>query len=110
MKNAVHDFRAETVLKADLKGVRSRKALLEALAVGLKLPRHFGHNWDALADCLMDENWAKGPAEAGITVLLLDSKGGEKRFGDDWATLLDILDEACIWWGEKDRAFRVVLA
>lgn len=107
MKNAVHDFRAETVLRVDLKGVRSKKALLEALAAGLKLPRYFGHNWDALADCLMDATWAKS---ASISILLLDSKSGDKRFGDDWNTLLEILDEACIWWGEKDRAFRVVLA
>src|SRR6202165_5291701 len=32
----------------------SKSALLAALAKGLKLPEHFGNNWDALADCLED--------------------------------------------------------
>jgi len=39
MKNAVHDLRSDVTLRVELKGVRSKKALLEALAVGLKLPQ-----------------------------------------------------------------------
>jgi RNAse (barnase) inhibitor barstar len=107
MKNTVYDLRADTVLRVDLKGVRSKKALLEALATGLKLPRHFGHNWDALADCLMDNGWAK---TSSITVLIGDAGNADKRFGSEWSTLLEILDETCIWWGEHDKVFRVVLA
>ena len=107
MKNAVHDLRNDTVLTLDLKGVRSKKGLLETLAAGLKLPKHFGNNWDALADCLMDETWAK---RAGYTIVVLDAAGASKRFGDDWNTLTDILGEACIWWSEHDKPFHVVLA
>ena len=107
MKNSVHDLRADTVLTLDLKGIRSKKGLLEALATSLKLPKHFGHNWDALADCLMDGAWAK---RAGYTIVVLDAAAGAKRFGDDWNTLTDIFGEACIWWSEKDKPFHVVLA
>ncbi len=107
MKNSIHDLRSDTVLTDDLKGVRSKKALLETLAAGLKLPRHFGHNWDALADCLMDDGWAK---RASYTIVLLDASVGAKRFGSDWDTLTDILREACIWWSEHEKPFHVVLA
>lgn len=107
MKNAVHDLRSDMIFRVELKGVRSKKALLETLATGLKLPEHFGHNWDALADCLMDGAWAKHDS---ITLLLLDSGNAETRFGENWQTLLEILDESCVWWGEHDKAFRVVLA
>lgn len=106
MKNSVHDLRAERVFQVDLKHVRSKKALLAALATGLKLPAHFGHNWDALADCLMDDAWAK---TASTTVLLYGTANAEKRFGEDWPALLEILDEACIWWGEQNKVLRVVL-
>lgn len=106
MKNSVHDLRAERVFQVDLKGTRSKKALLETLASGLKLPKHFGHNWDALADCLMDDSWAR---TAKTTVLLYGTANAEKRFGEDWSTLLEILDEACIWWGEQDKVLRVGL-
>ncbi|MEO7254389.1 MAG: barstar family protein [Casimicrobium sp.] len=107
MKNSVHDLRADTVLTVDLKGVRSKKGLLEAIATNLKLPKHFGHNWDALADCLMDDTWAK---RASYTIVVLDAAAAAKRFGDDWNTLTDIFSEACVWWGENEKPFHVVLA
>ena len=107
MKNAVHDLRSDVILRVELKGLRSKKALLEALALGLKLPKHFGHNWDGLADCLMDSAWAK---HQSTTLLLLDAGNADARFGETWQTLLEIFDEACVWWGEHDKAFRVVLA
>ena len=106
MKNAVLDLRSDTVLRVELKGVRSKKALLEALASGLKLPKHFGHNWDALADCLTDDDWAK---QASITVMLSDVGNGENRFGADWETLIECFDDACLWWDQHDKAFQVIL-
>ncbi len=107
MNSSIHDGRADRVLRVELKGVRSKKALLEALATGLALPRHFGHNWDALADCLMDEQWAKS---GSICVLLMGSAGAERRFGAEWTTLADILGEAADWWRERGRDFHTVLA
>jgi RNAse (barnase) inhibitor barstar len=107
MKNAVHDLRSDLVLRVDLKGVRSKKALLVALATGLKLPKHFGHNWDALADCLMDSDWARHDS---TTILLSGAGNAEKRFSEDWDTLLEVFDETCVWWGEHNKSFRVVLA
>lgn len=106
MKNSVHDLRSDTVLTLDLTGVRSKKGLFEALATHLKLPKYFGHNWDALADCLMDDSWAK---RGGYTIIVLDATVAGRRFGDDWNTLTDIFDEACIWWSEHDKPFHVVL-
>jgi len=32
--------------------VKGKKDLLSALAAGFKFPAYFGHNWDALLDCL----------------------------------------------------------
>ena len=37
-----------------LNGVVDKKGLMRTLAQQLGLPDHFGHNWDALADCLAD--------------------------------------------------------
>jgi RNAse (barnase) inhibitor barstar len=106
MKNQIYNLSSELSLTLNLSGVRSKKALMEAIATGLKLPKHFGHNWDALADCLMDSDWAKA---SGYTIIVTDSAAAKKRFGEDWDTLIDLLDEACEWWGERDKAFNVVL-
>ena len=41
----------------DLHGVGGKNELMAALDKALKLPEHFGNNWDALADCLEDDDW-----------------------------------------------------
>ncbi|MBJ7575399.1 barstar family protein [Luteimonas sp. MC1828] len=80
------------VVAINLENAEDKPALLEAMADGLLFPEWFGGNWDALADCLGDLSWL--PARHGM-LLLLDHSG-DLRDGapDDFATLLDILDEA----------------
>ena len=51
----------------DLHGIGGKNELMAALAKGLKLPEHFGNNWDALADCLEDSEWL---GTHGIVVVL----------------------------------------
>ena len=45
------------VCRTDLGGCADKHELLQRLAVSLTLPASFGHNWDALADCLRDMGW-----------------------------------------------------
>ena len=54
----------------------------------------------------MDADWAKS---GSTTVLVLDAGNAATRFGENWQTLLEIFDESCVWWGEHDKTFRVVL-
>src|SRR5699024_12859228 len=42
------------VLWVDLAGCRDKTELLARMADALAFPAHFGHDWDALADCLHD--------------------------------------------------------
>ena len=51
----------------DLHGIDNKTALLETLGKSLKLPEHFGNNWDALADCLEDSDWL---GAHGIAIVL----------------------------------------
>lgn len=38
----------------DGRACRTRAAFFEEVARGLEFPSYFGHNWDALTDCLRD--------------------------------------------------------
>jgi hypothetical protein len=38
--------------------------LLDFLARAFPLPVYFGHNWDALEECLLDLDWLAGPPVA----------------------------------------------
>ena len=61
-------FRAPDALAVRISGrLRRKRDLLRALAIGLKLPAYFGHNWDALEECLRDLSWLG--ANTPITLL-----------------------------------------
>ncbi len=87
---------------ADLSGVASKAELLAALAKGLHLPEHFGNNWDALADCIEDEDWF---GRAGCVISLTHSAAYRKAHTADWATIEDIFAEAADYWRERHKSF-----
>jgi len=92
---------------ADLKGVSSKAELLLALAKGLKLPEHFGTNWDALADSVEDSEWL---GKNGCVIALMHTAAYRKAHGVDWMTFEDILAEAADYWRERHKPFWVFVA
>ena len=82
----------------------SKSALLAALAKGLKLPEHFGDNWDALADCLEDGDWL---GSHGMVIVIRHAASYRKAHPADWETLSDILNEAAEYWRERHKPFWV---
>ena len=91
----------------DLHGVGGKSELMEALGKGLKLPAHFGHNWDALADCLEDSDWI---GDRGIVVVLRHAASYHKAYPVDWETLEDTLSEATEYWQERHKPLWVFVA
>jgi RNAse (barnase) inhibitor barstar len=87
---------------ADLKTVDSKAALLTEVAKGLKLPEHFGSNWDALADSLEDGDWV---GKNGCVIVLTNAGPYRKAHGVDWTTFEDILAEASDYWRERHKPF-----
>lgn len=74
----------------DLHDCADKAAVLERLAAALHFPGHFGHNWDALADCLGDLGWLHDDA---IVVLVSGLGTLHAHSPADHATLLDIFAE-----------------
>lgn len=93
--------------RIDLLGCANKATLLLRFAVALDFPIGSGRNWDALSDCLRDLSWLPAPGYA----LLLDSASGLHRAeGDDFDTLLSILDEARAFWADNNVPFWVFVA
>jgi len=42
-------------------GLKNKAELLSFLSDAFSFPAYFGHNWDALADCLSDLIWENSP-------------------------------------------------
>lgn len=78
-------------LELDFSDCHSKDAILDRFADSLAFPEWFGHNWDALADALMDlATWQ--PA-AGHALLLHGTAHLEADPGSGFAVALEILDE-----------------
>ena len=79
------------VATANLETADDKAALLAEIAEALEFPGDFGGNWDALADSLGDLSWLPAP---GYVLLLDHSADLRESAPEDFATLLEILDEA----------------
>lgn len=116
----VPDHRIEAVLagahdagfavwRVPLAKVKSKRGLMNTLARVMEFPDWFGHNWDALEDCLTDLDWVphpNGKPEVPGFALLLDAcdafKGSHR---EDFETLLEICASASEYWREERRPF-----
>ncbi|MCC4115215.1 barstar family protein [Aromatoleum toluclasticum] len=79
------------VARVDLTGCGNKDEFLRRIATALRFPAWFGHNWDALADCLTDMSW--WPA-AGHVLILEHADGFRTVAERDFLTALEILEEA----------------
>lgn len=81
-----------------IKGAKCRTTagLLSEFARALDFPDYFGHNWDALEECLADLEWL--PAQ-GYILLITDAAQVLPTDEDEYETLLEVLSDAGEAWG-----------
>ena len=75
----------------------AKEQLLKNIAQALEFPDWFGHNWDALEDCLTDLSWREAPAH----VLLIENP----KPGDDLGVLTDVLRSSAEFWAGRGKPF-----
>ena len=82
--------------------VGNKREFLAACARGLRFPRTFGGNWDALADCLKDLG-------ADFVVSLRNCEPFAEGAADDYAMALEVFQDAATFWRERGSAFVVLV-
>lgn len=90
------------VVRVDLFGTRDKDEMLAAVGKALRFPEWFGHNWDALADCLTDMGWL--PA-MGYVIILDRCDGIHARAEGDFVTLMQVFQDAAQTWREENVPF-----
>lgn len=90
------------LIHIDLTGVTDKAGFLTAVATALHFPAHFGHNWDALSDCLTDLSWL--PPAPGYAIAFDHADGFAAAAPDDFATALAIFQDAADVWREEGVA------
>lgn len=76
--------------------------LLATIAKSMKFPDWFGHNLDALADCVADMGWK--PAE-GYLVVLEHCDGIHGKSEADFSSVLNVFEQAADEWREQGVPF-----
>ena len=89
----------------NLAKAKDRATLFAELDAALKLPEHFGHNWDAFYDCLVDLEHDKGE---GLLVVLRDASGFARAEPDEFAAAVDALQDAADFWEDEQKTLLVV--
>ncbi|WP_349239292.1 barstar family protein [Streptomyces sp. CC224B] len=97
-----------TTVALDLGGVRDKGAFMDRCATAFTLPRWFGRNWDALADCLTDPSWA--PTAPGRLVVVTGWQEYAREAPGEWETAQDVFAAAVDHWRAADAPLEVVLA
>ena len=77
----------------------AKEQLLKNIARALSFPGWFGHNWDALEDCLSDLSWRE--RDAAGTILLFE----QPRRDDDFGVLVDVLASSAQSWATRGKPF-----
>jgi RNAse (barnase) inhibitor barstar len=91
----------------DGKNVARKEQLLNQVATALRFPKDFGHNWDALEECLTDMEWA----DADGYVIFYDHVDGLMgAHPDQFETFLEICRDAVASWKEDDKPMVVLLS
>src|SRR5437764_5574116 len=85
-------------LDVDLSRAEDRATLFAALSKGLRLPEHFGKNFDALADSLEDREWL---GKSGCAIRLGHATHYRKTHPHEWSTLEEPFTEAANFWRER---------
>jgi hypothetical protein len=101
LRSAV-DAAGFALFDADLKGIKGKQNLLNALAVAAKFPPEFGANWDALADALCDLSWCEAN---GYVLLLRNASDTLGLSANDREIALDILADTVVYWRQHKKAF-----
>jgi RNAse (barnase) inhibitor barstar len=115
MANAVEMKQVQAVAKRagfacfhiDGKNIQRKEQLLNHVATALHFPGSFGHNWDALEECLTDLEWV----DADGYILYYDHIDGLlETHPDQFETLVEILRDAVKSWKEDGSAMIVLLS
>jgi RNAse (barnase) inhibitor barstar len=96
-----------TVARVDLTGCDSKEDLLGRVAAALAFPDWFGHNWDALFDCLVE--LGEG-SSAGSLIVLEHADTLRREAPEDFATTIGILSDVAVEWARRNLPLRAYVS
>lgn len=81
----------------DISNIKNEQEFISAIAEAMRFPQYFGHNWDALYDCLTDMSWDDAK---GYTLVLTYSETA-------WTTNTLIISKFITLWLEANEHWQI---
>ena len=91
----------------DGKNISRKEQLLNHVATALHFPGDFGHNWDALEECLTDLEWVDAE---GYVIYYDHIDSLLTAHPDQFETFVEIVRDAVASWKEDGEAMVVLLS
>ncbi|MFH1619184.1 MAG: barstar family protein [bacterium] len=94
----------------DFSSASDKRSMMKQFAVQMKFPDYFGHNWDALEECLKDlQEWIKAP---GYLLIIRGYDASEGKFPEEMKNICEILESVSAFWSSRKPpvTFKTVLA
>ena len=92
--------------RIDIGRAHDQAEFMEGVSQALLFPGWFGHNWDALADCLKDLSWLDTKDKTvGFVLVLEKSKHFAAAHRHEFELAMDLLAETADYWRGEGRAF-----
>lgn len=98
---------AQRFLHADCSAAADKAGVMAALARGLKLPRHFGRNLDALYDCVTDLEPGSGGTPPGLVMVIEHLPATAAFDATQLEALLAVFTDAADDFAGRGIGFRV---
>ena len=89
------------------KNIERKEQLMNQLATSLRLPKHFGLNWDALEECLNDMDDVDGD---GFVIYYDHIDPLLEGHPSEFETLVEILRDSVKSWKDDETAMVVLLS
>jgi RNAse (barnase) inhibitor barstar len=89
------------------KNITGKDQLMNHVATALRLPKTFGHNWDALEESLVDLEWVD---DDGFVIYYDHIDPLLNAHPDQFETLVEIFRDAVESWKEDGTAMIVLLS
>jgi RNAse (barnase) inhibitor barstar len=93
--------------RIDLAGCSEKGEFLESVSRALEFPAWFGHNWDALFDCLTDLSWHPAP---GYVLVFEHAAAFREIQPEAFDTALAIFSDVAAAWQKRGVSFRVFVS
>ncbi|MFE0136609.1 barstar family protein [Streptomyces sp. NPDC059037] len=97
-----------STVSLDLSGVSDKRGFMGRCARALDLPDWFGHNWDALADCLTD--LPRVPSTPGLLLVVSGWQAYAQAAPQEWIVAQEVFSDAVAYARERSTGLEIILA